>query len=287
MGFYLFYFIFFRGHGGSGVSMWVLENGATVFCSATTRVTDFPASSNRWGSCTARICLTRESGWKASGRLQRSYSNTPLPPLLRAVEGFAVCWWWRLLCTFILRFIQTADRRQEKRRWDPLCVMVPRRTSALDNCREKCGRVRGLEAVRQQKAFCVRFRQLWHVPAACMHAHKAPVRQRAFAPAVPLKGFSREKPPLGFSKLMPQNSSTEEQNAKNTRPLRCKLARGPSVHALQRPSPPKQLQMEISSPSTDAARYAAPDSSVFMLPPFKCYIPALLAFSWRVRHEKK
>lgn len=157
--------------------------------------------------------------------------------------------------------------------------MVPLRTSALDNSGKmwQGQRFRGSEAAESV---------FYEVSAAltchrCVHSHKPPVRQRAFAPAVPLKGFSTEKPPLGSSKLIPHNSSTEEQNAKNTHPLRCKLAQGPSENGLPRPSPPKQLQMEISLPSINAARYAAPDRSVFMLIPFtfKCYIPALLAFS--------
>lgn len=68
-------------------------------------------------------------------------------------------------------------------------------------------RFRGSEAA--ESIFCEVSAALTCV--RCVHARKTPVRQRAFAPAVPLKGFSREKPPLGFSKLIPQNSSTEEQ----------------------------------------------------------------------------
>lgn len=117
--------------------------------------------------------------------------------------------------------------------------MVPLRTSALDNSGKmwQGQRFRGSEAAESV---------FYEVSAAltchrCVHSHKPPVRQRAFAPAVPLKGFSTEKPPLGSSKLIPHNSSTEEQNAKNTHPLRCKLAQGPSENGLPRPSPPEAV----------------------------------------------
>lgn len=98
--------------------------------------------------------------------------------------------------------------------------MVPLRTSALDNCRDKCGRIRGLEAVRQHKASSVGFQQLCHVAAAWTHRSL-----RCVSAPSPLTGFSREKPPPGFSRLIPHNS---KQNAKYSAP------------------PPKRLQMEIS-----------------------------------------
>lgn len=93
------------------------------------------------------------------------------------------------------------------------------------------------------------------------HSQKPLVRRRAFAPAVPLRGFSGEKRSLLEASRdsyhitpVPRN-----KNAKNTHPLRCKLAQGLSVSSSQRPSPLKQLQMETSLPSINAARCAAPD----------------------------
>lgn len=122
--------------------------------------------------------------------------------------------------------------------------MVPLRTSALNNCLGKMWqgqRFRGGEAAESI---------FYEVSAALTchrraHSQEPLVRQeRAFAPAVPLQGFfswEKKKPPFGFSKLIPHNSSTEEQNAPKYTSSALKACSRSQRERFTAPLPPKAV----------------------------------------------